>query len=283
VSDEVFVVKGVTKRSSTFSSKISVLWPLIGRRSLRDEDVILDTNVLINRWRQRLSVFKEKGWPDIQGTGKLQFARNCPPAGVVSFGEKTCRPCRLSAVCPWCYMRNVEKVFNKLAVSLPNRGSLRTTGLRLLEISGRMLLKRRHAGKYISGHLLEWADVPKRLLTRLKPLGAYRSVSLDPKVVEGQISGWRFSYRILAIVPEGWEIPAWLDNGKRKVRLTYVQSKKRLINIVGRTCRYPVGLLHGDAQMAINSLNARKGKRLSEFTGCLRSSGVSHDKQEAGA
>lgn len=278
--DEALDVVGIKKTCVAHAQKISVLWPLIGQRSLHDDDVILGIQVLQRRWRKRLELLRDKGWQDLQGTGKLQFARNCPPQIVVAVNTKTLRPCKMNNICPWCYMRQVADLFNVFATYLPERGALKKTGINLLEISGKMLLRRNEAGKYLSGHFMEWQTVPKKLLQRLKPLGAYRSISLDPKVVEGQFSAWRFSYHILALMVNGWEVPTWLNNGRRKVRLTYVQSKKQLVNVVGRTARYPVGLIRGDPHMTIVSLNARRKKRCCEVTGCLR--GGSNDSNSRG-
>jgi hypothetical protein len=268
--DVTYSMQGVKKTCVAFAQKVGVLWPLLGRRSLHDDDVILDTEALQRRWRKRLEALKLHGWADVTKDGVAQFARNCPPASVKAFGPKALRPCKLRGICPFCHMRTVAKVFNAVARHLPVKEKELNPGIRLLEVSGKMLIRRAHAGKYLSGQLLEWSVVPKKLLKRLRPLGAYRRVTLDPKVVAGQFSGYRFQYNILAMVPYDWEIPRWLDNGNRRVKLTHVQSRGQLINVISRTCRYPVGLMKGDLRMTIVSLNARRGKRLSEFVGCLR-------------
>jgi hypothetical protein len=179
-------------------------------------------------------------------------------------------------------MRNVEKLYHKLAKLLPERGAFKTQGIQLLEVTSKMTMSKRDAGKFLSGHVAEWQKVPQRLVRRLHSLGAYRNILIDPKAVDKHRSGWRFQYRILAVMPTDWQIPEWLVNNNRKLRVTYVQSKKQLINVVGRTCRYPTGLLQGTPRMAMIALNARRGKRCSEYTGCLRSGGEEEDDDDNG-
>jgi hypothetical protein len=270
--DEAFPIKGVKKNSAAYTQKLSVLWPIISRRSLYDSDVVLDTTTLLRRWRKRVDALHAAKWPELQADGKVQFVRNCPPAGIVigKENDNLCQCCKLRAICPWCYMRQVAKVFNAVAKLLPNRGATQLHSINVLEISGEMLMCKADAGSFLSGHLTAWQQVPQKLLRRLKPLGAYRTISLDPKAIDGHKSLWRFRYHILAIVPNNWTMPDWLDNGNRKVRTTNVTSKKQLINTVQRTCRYPIGLFRGTISMTIKSLNARRGKRCNEFTGCLR-------------
>jgi hypothetical protein len=269
VPDELFDIKGVKKNCAAYAQRLSTLWPISGHRSLYEEEVVHDVLALQKRWRKRLEGLKLKHWSDLEPKGVLQFARNCPLDCVKAFGRKALRPCKLRAICPFCRMRSAAKLFNIISTYLPARSQLRTRGLNLLEVSSMLVLPRSDVGKYLSGHLLEWSLVPKRLQRRLKPLGAFRTISIDPKAIHGQQSAYRLTYRILALMPEGWVIPEWLDNGRRKIRLTYVQSKRQLVNVVGRTCRYPLGLMNGDLQMAIVCLNARRGKRLNEYTGCF--------------
>jgi hypothetical protein len=275
--DEVIAIKGVKKDYSAHTQKIAVLWPVVGRRSLKDDEVVADLHKLRRRWHKRIEQLKLGGWADLLNPGVSQFARNCPPSDLVfSTASKTLRPCKL-CLCPSCHMRMTAKVYNTISRCLPDRGRLTTKPLKFVEVSGRMVLRKPDVGKFVSSPLHEWMEAPKRLLKRLKPLGAFRLVTLDPKHVGGQISGYRFTYRILAVMPDGWEMPPWLDNGRRKVRVTDVKSKKQLINLVARTCRYPVGLLRGDLRMTVIALNARRRKRLSEFTGCFRSANGGSD------
>lgn len=208
----------------------------------------------------------------------LQFMRNCPPAMVYTMPNDYRRVCKLNCVCPWCWMRRTVYVFNTLArcMHLPERGAL-ATPVKLVEVSAQLVMSRVDAGSYLDNHFLRWSDCPKSVLRSIKPLGAFRMLSLAPTSVDGHKAAWRFSYRILAMVPKDWAMPTKLDNGYRKVKVTDVHSKKDLVNAVARTCRYPVGLLRGDPQMALTALTAIKNRRCSEFTGCFRQSGGSND------
>lgn len=279
--DQTFTIKRIKTTNAAYAQKISVLWPLTKRRSLHAQDVAKDMLLVLTWWRKRAKMLKDKKWPDLMGPGKLQFARNCPPAGAVTETDKACRPCRLGHICPWCHMRQTEVLFNKLAAYLPNRGQLpESRKLRLVEISNKKYMSREDASKYVGSQLLEWQRVPKRLLTKWKPLGAYVRIILEPHAVDGQYAGWRFSYRILALIPASTEVPKWIDNGNRHIRVTDVRSKKQLVNVVGRTCRYPTGMFRADPEAVMISLNARRGKRLNEFVGCLRSQKGQNDNND---
>ncbi len=278
--DVKFDIKRVYKKCSSFAAKIAVLWPLFGRRSLKDAQVVRDTKKLTTIWRNKLCDLKGAGLPALVGIGRLQYARNCPLCGVVALCPRVLQCCHLRNICPWCWMRRTIFVYNTFANLLPEHGRLSKSYLRLVEVYAHMRMSRKDAGAYLDNHLMRWSMCPKKMLRamayrdangkRVGPLGAFQSIVLAPTAVERQKAAWSFAYRILALVPPEWVTPPALVNPRYKVRVTDVHSKADLVNPVGRTCRYPVGLIRGDLKMTVTALNARRNRRCSEFTGCFR-------------
>lgn len=268
--DVNYGIKGVRKNCISFSQKISLLWPICGRRSLADETVISDINHVIRYWRTRVSDLHELGWTSVQATGKVQFVRNCPPVIGICANQHTCQCCKLNGICPWCHARQTEKVFNLFAKYLPKRGCLKNSAIKILELSNSRVLRRKGTSVFLESLIIHARLLACRLIKRLKPLGAYFDILIEPRVIEEGKVSWRLSYRIIAMVDEKWEMPCWLVESKRKKRITLVTSRKELINPIARTRRYPIGLFRCDSELVLLALNARHKTRCSATLGCFR-------------
>lgn len=270
--DVSYVFKKAKRKSANYAQKAAVLWPLMRRRAFTSDATVKDAQFLLQWWRRKLSVIKSLKWPDIQQPGKLQYMRNCPPAMVVAVSDKVMRVCN-SNFCPWCYAREVEVLFNKLASLLPERGKA-TQPITLVEVSNRRIMSKEESGLLLDAHLVNWKRAPKSIITTLNPIGAYYSISLDP-ILRFEEYSWRLSYHVLALMPNDYVLPESLTTSrKRKVRITKVFSKKQLIPIIGRTCRYPTGLMKSDEALVIRALNARRGVRCKEYVRSLRNKKV---------
>lgn len=270
MSDTVFTIKGVKKAGKDHFHKQSVIWPLMRRRSLVDATVKQDVRCVIRHWRKRLNALYAHEWADLLTEGRLQYARNCPPTIVVASTPSVMKPCNMWHICPWCFCRKNEALYDLLASFLPERGGYRRPKFCLLEVRDKDLKTEAEAGTGTGAQMLELRHDAQTYVKRIKPLGAHFNVTMDPKSTHGSKSLWRRRYSILAMVEPDYRIPEWLNEKGRTVRLTEMQCRRQLISILARTCRYPVGLMYGDIEMTIRSLNARRGKRCTALTGCFR-------------
>jgi hypothetical protein len=267
--DVLFKPKAVRRRYQAYVQRRAVLWPLMGRRSMSPDKVCEDVTKLHNWWRTKVTALYNEGIEMIPTPGKMQFARNCPPTIIVTHGGVTARPCRLMHICPWCHSREAESLYDQLASYLPARNAT-AKPLNLLEVSARRVMTPQDAGKLLTPHLIDWKRPVAQVLKKLpNALGAYYAVNIEPRMTRGKRNKWLFSYHVLAVMPDS-EFPADLDNGLRQCRLSTVISRKQLIPVIGRVCKYPVGLLRCEAPLVAMALNARKNIRCKASTGCLR-------------
>lgn len=78
----------------------AVLYPLV--RS--GEGIPMAMTRLRDLWHARTSVMRDTHWPQVRDPLGLQYARNCPPFGVLT--DDTGRCCQIRSVCPFCFARN---------------------------------------------------------------------------------------------------------------------------------------------------------------------------------
>lgn len=268
--DQVFTITQVQKSGCALAQKKAVLWPLFSRRSMRDHEVIQDVVKLIAAWRKRVSALKIEKWHDVLAEGKVQFTRNCPPTMVFSTTTQTVRVCNRNHICPWCYSRYVGELYEKLATFLPNRGAYKFPKFKLVEISNNRIAPLDEIKNHLGAFFTLWQKSPKNVIKLLNPQGGYYNTAIAPLTLDGKQAVWKFQYHVLGMLPMTGVVPGQLNDGSRKIKVTDVRSKKQLVNILGRVCRYPTGLMWGDPTMTVQALNARYKLHCNSLVGCFR-------------
>lgn len=276
MADVNYILKAIQRKGTSYLQRQSVLWPLLNKRSKTEEEVIHATMQVLTWWREKAAALKKAGWLDLNTSGKLQYVRNCPPSTAVALSEKQFRCCKLSAICPWCYARAIADLYTKFAELLPARNATKKKALRIFEMMNSRVMTLKQAGSYLDAHLRTWKLAPITFLNRIKPLGAYYNVTLEPFKHRHGKTVWKFTYHVVAIVDDSWSTPEKIPR-TAKCKLSIVRSRKQLIPILRRACRYPVGLMTGDEKYVMMALNARKGLRCNALLGCLREKGHNTD------
>jgi hypothetical protein len=120
------------------------------------------------------------------------------------------------------------------------------------------------------------ASLLRTLVSANKPVGAFLTVALHPSeaVVGVDFLGCLLESRLLLLlpadqpiqfVPHGWVVHDGTPAGRDRPTPENIQSH------VARVCRYPIAMMRADPSRVAELLNARRGLRLSEFTGAFRS------------
>ncbi len=271
--DNLFKIVGISKTGLSFCQKITTLWSICGTRSLSDLDVSTSINLVMNAWRARIMQLVDEGWHVPSAPGKVQFMRNCPPVIVRTEDvDRIFQPCCQYHICPWCHSRSIAFLYNKLASFLPIRGGYSTPAFRLLEIRDNRVFVKKSAGKFIASVFKDWINTSRQLMPFLKAAGAYWRATIDPLTTKKGRHLWRLAYSVLDKVPMDYVLPDFVDNGHRTIRYTDMKSRRQLINIVARTCRYPKGMMWGPPDMALVALGVRRRKKCTALYGCFRSS-----------
>lgn len=264
-----YQVKTAKMCSNTIAQFKSIVWPILGSRKISHKSIISNVRRLMAYHKKRLISLRAAGYYRL-AVPECHFAVSiCPPAMVKTASHETVAYCNCVHVCPWCYARRVEEVFNSFSNLLPKRGGLRNGGVNLLEI----IYSRTLDGNSKPAELATQLDLLRQLQfrhkRRLDPFGGYYDLIINP-IMEDKEPAYELAYRMLSVMPNDFVVPRWLDIANT-AKLTNINSKKELISIVTRICKYPVGIMKGSAKMAVISLHARRGIRCNEFFGCFRS------------
>lgn len=264
MADFNFTLVSVPRKAGALAERTAVLRPLTGLRDLtRDADVTEAVGRVLARWRGRCNVLRQTGWKGA-GEVKFQYMRNCPPAGVYMRPDtrtRFSRACRQTAVCPWCWARDVVK---------------RTYDATIRAMAAADSLYRPGAAGYpyklvtatTRGTVADDGAQPRAALDRVARLLAQRS-KVTGRVTAGVAflatvapsgAGWLYSTRLLALVPAAYE-------PRPDTRVVTHPTRRRVAAAVARFARYPAGLLTGDPAMAVRLLALRPEYRLFRLAG----------------
>ncbi|EDL59787.1 hypothetical protein PM8797T_31403 [Gimesia maris DSM 8797] len=218
------------------------------------------------QWRNRLLALKKAGYAPALKPLQMQFARNCPPASVLT-DQSSLRHCTLQKICPFCWGRRyVFKAWNHACPAIitdRNKFSPRDREVVWLERN-------------------EVYDSLDKLLTAAKLNRELEQVLLKQHcTVRGAIRFEAFFVNI--------NDPKWLMIRRSTLALTegyngelqgspyltrHWQSKhinkRQLSEAVACATSYPPALLKANAEQTKNLLDATKGIRSISFRGCMR-------------
>jgi hypothetical protein len=130
--DAEFKVEFVPGRYRDVVAREAVLYPVVNfdrRGRHTDARIISATKKLVGMWRARVLELRDHGWITAQGarlpatlesTGgsPVDYMRNCRP-NFVSMYPRT-RPCKAGHVCPFCWGRMVQGVYDRVDAAFPD-------------------------------------------------------------------------------------------------------------------------------------------------------------------
>lgn len=275
MSDYAFDTRFVPMSGAAKVERMSVLWPVIGRRSYSVEHVTEDIDAVLYRWRRRLSALFRRGRDVIPSDLQLQLMRNCHPAGAATSvvgqePEFTAWRCNVESFCPWDWARRAGETYQEISRRLPERMSKDKPTHALYLLTERVS---EEAGGWGDRRLHEFlaygAWKLSEALRRSKAVMGVRLSTLEPWSSRKEVKRWVFRHRLLLLYRTGSRVPASVV-GDRKGVVVDTPERKDLQNVVARFFRYPVGLLKGPLDMVPAALKAREGLRLCEHSGALR-------------
>ena len=217
------------------------------------------------RWRGFLDGLRGAGCPRVEADGDFQYARNCPPCGVVT-PLKT-RACRLTRVCPWCHAREyVLEPFRRF-----ERALYGSTADRVCRLEGVELLEFRRVNACVRDDLaaaLGWCRNTVEVRRSREARGVPNRGGFVLNRVEAHADRLVHVRAGVLVVDEGVEIPE--DLGETEFRRAG-PLKKSLVHALGRVAPYHPGWL-ADPPAAAAMLAAFAGVKMSAYYGLLRGS-----------
>jgi hypothetical protein len=237
--------------------RLSVLYPLTRpERGAGPEELIRCGERLLLKWRQQVYGMSKQRPPFPRTPAQAARMRNCPPTFFKTSTSKAF-PCCRDNVCPWCYGRRVMAFYDRV-LSAAGADSKVFTATYALKVKGDGApdLAVANAREILAG-------LAKANMDRFGKAGCRTEVSVEP-----WDDDWLVRSRLLAVIPEGEGFS--LVPKKWKVRSKKKPAKADVVTAVARACRYPVGLIRGDAGRAAACLACRAGTRMVAHYGLFR-------------
>lgn len=206
--------------------------------------------------------------------------RNCPPtciAVAAGNGGRFWRPCHKTAVCPWCWDREVVyRTFKVVEAEMDRTGCLPDRRTRLYpDLPPYKLCCEVRRGSVPDGDNQpdDILDIVETYLRKAKGPASKNSHGW------GQIGvvwpknggGWSYSCRYLYLVPVDTPVV-------ESARTAFPATRRKVASLVGRFARYPASWLLGDVNEHVKLLEARKGRRLLRLGGAFWNQGAEDDR-----
>lgn len=291
--DVDFTLYAVPNRYQDVVQRMAVLSAI--RQPAWTSDQVRELTVkLIDQWRARVGSLTSAGWEPSTGNRaqhSILYARNCRPAFVMT--SPPTRPCRNVLVCPWCYARWVRDVWAVIDTDMPapdppvtpdettedgreyrsiildtandepvdNRAFFR---FHLLERHHTYYRPLTDGGRTVEQTLTVLmngiAQSRKLLVDRVDPIGAFIYTTIEPWE-RGQ-QQWKIHNRqVFKLTPEQ-DFPADIVQSTHGRVTRYERpTRKEILRIIARTCRYPVELITGDADLTARLIMTRRAIR----------------------
>lgn len=270
MSDYAFTFADVPNLPADRVQRAAVLYAICGKQSNKRE-IINKTQLVVRLWRRRLSELWANEWRPRQSGLAYQCARNCCP--TFAYPNQFPKCCRLSDICPFCYARNVHKLWNLLSARLAPRDS--PPRYDLLELQRSRVFP--FCPALPGGELML---MEARLQQLFPQFAAERLATLGPKFHVGGYykttlvpvkDGWKVVDRCLVVLKTGSAVPPALLSWE-EIQHHPLPTFGDLMSITARVCRYPVGLLRSKDVEAVGILLAARQSypaRLSATFGIL--------------
>jgi hypothetical protein len=251
------------RHSSRYKAmRSAVYFPIFGDGWIRKWGVGGTAVRLTGLWRKRVLELRNAGWHPFESRIDRQYARNCPPFGVIA--TTTARACGRAMVCPLCYARRyVLKSFLHLEEVLfggTHPLAKPREDLRLVEFVARQRVCLNERSAWEPGAIFrDWCPWVngyiylhrRREVDILKP--QYGVVLHRIFVDENHGHGWLARSGLLLVhrqTPASW-VEEVLAHAIPEFRISCTRHKgtptKRLLReATGRAFAYPVSMLRAD-------------------------------------
>lgn len=253
---------------SAIVARRAVLWPLSAAFGTEFPNPTLAARLVLLQWRDLVKRLAEAGFDKLTKFTQQTLCGNCFPSTVCSPTRPLTFVCRY-AFCPWCHSRKVERLAEKLGFDDSERFH-RLLDQRQAFIavynSSIGLDACRHL---LSDHLQHEAASCRALVRANRETlhAAYWQVTPVPsKFPTGELSvevqtrflGIKEPDKRILLHPANWVFWDVQQN-----------TEEKLSAAVSCAAGYPVELMTGATSAARIALEARDGKRLSEFSGAF--------------
>lgn len=221
-------------------------------------------------WCARLLKLRKAGWVFAQPANNFDHMRFCPPFGVVRLDAgKRQHPCHKWRICPFCYGRKVEDIYDRFDRFRKEN-----------PIDGLDLAEWRFSVEFPYD---EW-DVHKLFDkvndVRFEEHRYFKSVGLTFMFgVEPADECWVVRKRVLAILhssasdlDDSSKTDSWKVIYRRSPFPRAGSGGDFLYKSIARVFRYPVNMISGPARCVAEVLNASEGKLWIQQYGKMRSS-----------
>ena len=271
--DKKYVPTAILDTYPHRAMRYAVLAPLVGSADYIKHDIPKMLSLLRNQWSARISAMaKEAQWKPAMGKGHY-YLRNCPPFGVKT--DDTFRRCKQRRICPFCYAREfVLNPFLSLEWACYGTFDWRKTGTdgvqrrvdpinaTLIEFVKTYSFPR--PGVNISKVILPNVVKAQRQeeWNSLEGLGAFASTIIEPYKDRVQVT--RRGVIVAANDQVLTESPGLTVSYHRPV------TRKTLVDVIGRTCRYPQRMMRCDPKDAAVVLDKWGGAKGIVYYGSLR-------------
>lgn len=218
------------------------------------------------QWRNRLLALKKAGYPPALKPLQMQFARNCPPASVLT-DQSSLRHCTLQKICPFCWGRRyVFKAWNHACPAI-------ITGRNKFSPHDREVVLLEHVTVYDSlDNLLTAAKLNREVEQVLlkKHCTVHGAIRFEAFFGSKQNPNHYVLRRSTLALTEGYNDQLQSLPGLVRHKTYRHVNKKILSEIVAVVMHYPATLLKANAEQTKNLLDATKGIRSISFRGCMR-------------
>lgn len=260
MSDYAFTFADVPNLPADRVQRAAVLYAICGKKSNEQSnkrDIIDKTQLVLRLWRRRLSQLWGHNWRPRQSNLAYQCVRNCCP--TFAYPNQYPKCCRLADICPFCYARNVLKLWKLLSARLAPRDSSPRYDLLELQRSrdfpycpalpgGEQMLMEANLRQLFPQFVAE----RRATLGPKFHVGGYYKTTLVPVK-----AGWKVVDRCLLVLQHGSAVPPALLSWE-KIQYHELPTFRDLMSITARVCRYPVGLLRSQDLEAISVLLASR-------------------------
>ncbi|WP_145038359.1 hypothetical protein [Gimesia chilikensis] len=219
-------------------------------------------------WRNRLVALKQERYAPAMKPLQMQFARNCPPASVLT-DQSGMRHCTLRKICPFCWGRKyIYKVWNHACPAIISDGDK-------FSPHDREVVLLEYVSVYDSTNQLLLAAKLYReqeqvlLKQYCKVHGAIR---LEAFFVSPYDPNRLMLRRSTLALTEGYNNELKDLQGLNQHIARQHINKKQLSDIVAVATQYPPSLLKADVLQTRNIMEATKRIRSISFRGCMRKS-----------
>ena len=285
MADCTYKFKHVDRHPGNEAARLAVYGPLFGLDGCSGDvtgQVFRAGYRLLRAWRRRVSKLGQSGYTAMEDAKRLQYARNCPPALFETTSDRSCVPCHISDLCPFCAARKARDLYERVwLVKRPEDRLIAFTGSSLVPGEDLNLLELVHKMRESVKALVVGANGPRVrgyfwsatfepfCLTNAPKVHQQLRGPEDAVLFPGKkrAAGWRVTRSWLCLMRPGadfyWGPANW-------ERMAGPVNRDNLVDAVAMVCRYPVGLFRGNVAQTVEFMNLRGPVRLNERGGCLR-------------